>query len=709
MSNQFIGLTMLVTLSSPPGAQLRGIVNSIEPGKSLTLRDVTCPANGKYVPEFTINAAEIVELVEAVSENAPPPKLPIPIPIPVQIARKAPTFEDPAILSVGKRPAAVSRPAIPGEWHSNPMERTDSVRTAINRDEGPLSDITPAAELVDSMTNVSLAEVSADTGPEAQILEELAAEAEISEQPAVKQNRRTRRRKERGRKEEKELDITPAKETTKSKGWRQTPLLEPNPSFQPFSTLKRKKTWGNANGRMEENGWQTEDATDVQDMGDFDFAGSLAKFDKHTVFNQIQAEDSVADEDRLVAHNRLPKAKPGTAGGKNLHYTENVLDVPNGPIRTKTDIWKSEAGDSDVEERASQRGSGSGRHSRRAESKLSLNRRPTSRKGSAGINVPPARTLSVSLFESSLKHNLTKTKQVPAPSTKPSFHLIPSDRRCEPISALQMLNLENIADNELGLSEDMMTENAGRGIAEIALSALNAGGGGLTQGKSSGVSTVIVFAGNNKSGLRAVASGRHLRNHGLNVMVCVLGLERESELLVGLRKQLKVFRSFGGKVATKVELLEYIKTLAGPFDLIIDGLLGLTISFEELRTGDQATTYELIELANRSKAPVLAIDIPTGIDPTSGKVSIIDGRKLYIHAKYVVAMGAPKKGLLEAMALGEGVADEDGVGKDNEWQLFVADIGLGAGVWKKAGTRVRRGVEFEGSWVLGMRFQGGLD
>jgi enhancer of mRNA-decapping protein 3 len=71
-------------------------------------------------------------------------------------------------------------------------------------------------------------------------------------------------------------------------------------------------------------------------------------------------------------------------------------------------------------------------------------------------------------------------------------------------------------------------------------------------------------------------------------------------------------------------------------------------------------------------------------------------------------MGAPKKGLLEAMALGEGIADEDGLskGKDKEWQLFVADIGLGSAVWKKAGTRVRRGVEFEGSWVVGMRFQG---
>jgi enhancer of mRNA-decapping protein 3 len=268
-----------------------------------------------------------------------------------------------------------------------------------------------------------------------------------------------------------------------------------------------------------------------------------------------------------------------------------------------------------------------------------------------------------------------------------------------------MLNLENIADNELGLSEDMMAENAGRGVAEVALSALNARGRGLTQGSTKIIPTVIAFAGNSKNGLRAVAAARHIRNHGLNVVVCVLGLERESELLAGLKRQLKVFRGFGGKIVTKPELLEYAKTLNAPPELIIDALLGLTISFEELRTGDQATAYELIEWANRSKASVLAIDIPTGIDPTSGKVSIIDGRRLYMHAKFVVTMGAPKKGLLEAMSLGEGVGDGEGAEK-GEWQLFVADIGLGAAVWKKAGTRVRRGVEFEGSWVVRMRFQG---
>lgn len=272
-----------------------------------------------------------------------------------------------------------------------------------------------------------------------------------------------------------------------------------------------------------------------------------------------------------------------------------------------------------------------------------------------------------------------------------------------------MLNLENIADNELGLSEDMMTENAGRGIAEVALSALNTGGRGLIQANSDVIPTIVAFAGNNKSGLRAVAAARHIRNHGLNVVVCVLGFERESELLVGLRRQIKVFRSFGGKILSKVELFDFAKQFGSPIELIIDGLLGLTMSFEELRLGDQANAYEIIAWSNRSKAPVLAIDIPTGIDPTTGKVSIIDGRQLYLHAKYVVAIGAPKKGLLEAMALGEGIVGDDGLGKGKEWQLFVADIGLGAAVWKKAGTKVRRGIEFEGSWVLGMRFQGPVE
>jgi enhancer of mRNA-decapping protein 3 len=654
------------------------------------------------VKEFTINAVEIAELVEAPNEKkTTQSNLTVPT-----IAVPETKFEDPAILSMGKKPTLVNQ-SIPAfsQWSPTAMEKVDSLRTVTSRDDRTVEEF-PTSTLVEPVQQTYISEVEANSVGDGLILDE--KEPEIPVLPPVTKTKRPRKRKNTRKAAGGELPdpgVTPAQETSKSKGWRQTPLLEPNPSFQPFTTLKKNRGRGGAGGRVDENGWATEDATDVQDMGDFDFAGSLAKFDKKTVFNQIQAEDSVADEDRLVAHNRLPKAKPGTAGGKNLHYTENVLDVP-GVGRVLESAWKSEAGDTDLDDRASQRDTGSGR-ARRAESKLAANRRPTSRLAGSIAGIQSAHTVPVSCRGIySIGVFIPLEEQALTSPPQPTFYLVPSDRRCEPVSALQMLNLENIADNELGLSEDMMTENAGRGIAEVAISAVGTGRRGSTQGRNASIATVIIYAGNNKSGLRAVAAARHLRNHGLDVIVCVLGLEREMELLVGLRRQLKAFRSFGGKLFTKVELLEHIKTLDAPIDIFIDGLLGLTISFEELRTGDQAAAYELIEFANRSRAPVLAIDIPTGIDPTTGKVSIIDGRQLYIHARYVVAMGAPKKGLLETMALGEGTGEED---SGQEWQLFVADIGLGAAAWKRAGTRVRRGVEFEGSWVLGMRFQGSAE
>jgi len=360
---------------------------------------VTCPSNGKYVPEFTINAAEIVELVEAGNENAispniVPPPVPIPPEVPMPPGRQQ--FEDPAILSMGKRPPLEDRASVSSNHNSTSMNRTDSARTGTTREGSSVrKGATPDIALVEPLQKMSV-ENEQELGIEEQILEEILDDAEAEASAPVKP-RRARRRRGQGRRTNddsvQDPEVTPAKETTRSKGWRQTPLLEPNPSFQPFSTLKR----GKKDKRIIENGWQTEDATDVQDMGDFDFAGSLAKFDKSTIFKEMQAEDGILDEDRLVAHNRLPKAKPGTAGGKNLHYTENVLDTPNGGSKVKKEDWQSEAGESEAEERASQKDTGSGRVSR---SKLALNRRPGSRKesGGPGAVTQPIRSLSVSII-----------------------------------------------------------------------------------------------------------------------------------------------------------------------------------------------------------------------------------------------------------------------------------------------------------------------
>jgi enhancer of mRNA-decapping protein 3 len=344
-----------------------------------------------------IHASDIVELVEAGDENVPPPP-----PMPILKATPVSAFEDPAILSVGKRPTpANSRPTLPQQWSDNDMRRGDSARTATTREERPYQDpvALAAAKMVESIQKMGLAEDDFEDNAGLIVDEpgEMGLEPNAVKGDGGARNRARRQARKEGRRNvEKSVQdpvSSPVKSTNRAKGWRQTPIL--SESFQPFSTLTKKN--GRRNRKMEESGWGTEDATDVQDMGDFDFEGGNAKFDKHTVFNQIQAEDSVADEDRLVYHNRLPKAKPGTAGGKNLHYTENVLDSTTNGSSAKNDPWKSEAGESELEERASQRGSGSGRLSRRADSKLSTNRRPVSRKGSATTHTGQ-RAMSVSHF-----------------------------------------------------------------------------------------------------------------------------------------------------------------------------------------------------------------------------------------------------------------------------------------------------------------------
>lgn len=552
------------------------------------------------------------------------------------------------------------------------------------------------------------------------------------------------------------------KQAGKGVGWRQTPILQSSATFQPYNSLKKK---GGKGGAPNDNGWASEDVTDVQEMGEFDFEGSLAKFDKRNLFEQMRQDDKIDVADRLVSHNRQARPKPGTAGGKNLHYSENVLDMPsstalpksNNKEKSNNDFWNSEADDGALNggERLSGRELGSRQSSRRGESKMSAGRRSQSRKASGttvgqkaaksntGVSFPCqwrlARTKQPCSRSSWTPTN--QMKQRGANATPKGFHLLPSNRRVETVSALQMLNIENIAHAELGLTEDMMTENAGRGIAEVTLTALtdpaitvrHAATADPTTGNTP-PPTVVILAGNNKSGIRAVAAARHLRNKGVTVLVCVVGIERgDRELLEDMRQQVRLFRNFGGRVFSKSDLLDHLRKASIPIltidtprtslasmskpaavSLIVDALLGLAISFEELRTGDQATIYELMEWSNRNEAFALAVDIPSGIDPTSGKVNIIDGGELYVKPRYVVSMGAPKRGLLEAMVAGdddddnETTAGTSALPDDNitEWKLFVADLGLGAAVWKKAGTRLRRGLDFDDKWVLEMKYQG---
>jgi enhancer of mRNA-decapping protein 3 len=451
------------------------------------------------------------------------------------------------------------------------------------------------------------------------------------------------------------------KKAGKGKGWRQTPLIEDVPR-QPMKTSRRGRK-----GLSEDvNGWATEDATDIQDLGEFDFESNLSKFNKRKVFDDIRQADTTAEADRLVSFNRM--ARPGTNGGKNLHHTENVLDVPD------VVKWKeSEAGETEDDVVAE------GHYSSGKGSKRNNSRRPIqSRKGSI-LPVHIDRT------ESPRPINRMQTSS-PLNGSISGFRAAfkhPNNKPCHCLSPLQMLEMESICTSELGMTEDMMTENASRSIAGAVL-------------KLPKVSAVVLLVGNHKSGARAVAAARHLRNRRLKVTVIVLGGEREEMLLEVMKKQLAIYIKGQGSVA---RWDEYVARAAqSQPTVVVDALLGVHNTFEELRTDDQATVLEMIRWANRT-TQILSIDVPSGLSATTGLPAEVDDQPLVMNSKFVLALGAPKTGLLYAMAH-EALSDAN-------WQVWVADIGISAAAWAKQGSRRKHGTEFGTEWVIPLKLEMG--
>ena len=94
-----------------------------------------------------------------------------------------------------------------------------------------------------------------------------------------------------------------------------------------------------------------------------------------------------------------------------------------------------------------------------------------------------------------------------------------------------------------------------------------------------------------------------------------------------------------------------------PGDLIVDGMLGIGLSGEV-----RPQLAGVITLVNSSRLPVIALDVPSGMDSDTGAGRCPDGEAL--HAACTITFGLPKRGLFTP----------DGVRFSG--RLVVADIGL---------------------------------
>lgn len=530
------------------------------------------------------------------------------------------------------------------------------------------------------------------------------------------------------------------------KGWRQTPILQDQPlTASPGKTGRQPSKKQRAMElEAQNNGWGTEDATDIQELGEFDFASNLSKFDKRTVFAQIRTEDTTADDERLVSFNRTP-GRPGTYGGKNLHPTENVLDSPAVNARRASTMESDSDASFDIESIPT---------TKRTISRAS-SRRPAPRKSSAMVDEPVAReiprvprSIRGGGYTGSSSHptigSPTPTRFTPPESPSASqivqsahFRIDTTNRVCPTITPGVMNAIEEVAEVEFGLSQEVMTESAGRGIAEVAMAQL--GSNNRRSARTVERSVAIVFVGNHRGGARALAAARHLGGRGVRIVACVLGTDRKGvELERDVQKQAETLSKLGGVIRGWTDVRNYLRKIDGDTqpEIVIDGLLAPGKTFESLGSDDQRAVLEITQWINKSggKDAILSIDIPSGINgstgmpnlpslpmssstgssfstltsPIIGEAALMDGDStLQVRANNVVCLGAPRIGLLRALqraSLSITSAPADAL----NWHIWVVDIGVNK-AWKQSGMASSKGVRFGAEWIVPLKLYEGAE
>jgi NAD(P)H-hydrate epimerase len=185
-------------------------------------------------------------------------------------------------------------------------------------------------------------------------------------------------------------------------------------------------------------------------------------------------------------------------------------------------------------------------------------------------------------------------------------------------------------------------ENAARAVALAAGEYCDAG------------ASVCVVCGPGNNGADGLAAARHLSNAGFTIsLVTPRGFAKGSlaALHAGTCRAMK---------------LRVVKSVPGKCDLIIDALYGTGLS-RALAGKDLA----LVEAINTHGAPVLSVDIPSGLDADTGSVL-----GAAVKADLTVTFVGPKQGMLTPL------------GAEFCGDILIADIGAPVSLARKLGKRV---------------------
>jgi len=201
----------------------------------------------------------------------------------------------------------------------------------------------------------------------------------------------------------------------------------------------------------------------------------------------------------------------------------------------------------------------------------------------------------------------------------------------------QMRAVDRAMVEDLHIELIQMMENAGRNLAELAITRFSPG-------------SVTILAGPGGNGGGGLVAARHLVNRGSQVQIVLAAPDRLTPVPA---HQADILVRMGVSTARRPTAS----------DLVIDALIGYS-----LRGDPVGTAAELITWANDQAAPILALDTPSGLDLTTGAVGTPA-----VWATATLTLALPKAGLLNAPNVGE---------------LYLADISVPSLVYQRMGIAV---------------------
>jgi NAD(P)H-hydrate epimerase len=202
----------------------------------------------------------------------------------------------------------------------------------------------------------------------------------------------------------------------------------------------------------------------------------------------------------------------------------------------------------------------------------------------------------------------------------------------------EVREIDHRAINDFGVPGVVLMENAGRSAAELLLLL------GVT-------GRVVICCGKGNNGGDGFVMARHLDIH--NVAVIVLLFANPEELSADAAVNFRIIERYGVALTVQPDLTSLTKELSEA-EWVVDALFGTGLAGAVRQPFDQ-----IITAMNASAKPILAIDIPSGLDCDTGQPL-----GPTIRAAHTLTFVAPKFGFTNPAA--------------KEWlgEIHVANIGV---------------------------------